>query len=370
MEGVSPHGHAKSIVSQQPQPLIQALAHHLAPAQHAVEDRRALGRVLQAKHAIELPDLEQAEDRRRGVDGFLDQPGLDDDVAPGLLGHADEEGPIVGIDAEDAAPWQDHERPRVEIAHDATESLDLIVAGEAAGNGLLVPPDGARRQRGGETGGPGGHGPPDLGLHALDLAAGRLPFGRLVAQDVAANRRVAYIGDDVDAQPAFQHGEVLRKTFPFPRDTSFEGLQRHALDLGEGLGHVVPVLGADGRQGVAAVAGNDGGHTVPGGRERQRVPAELGIVVGVRVDEAWGYDETVSIDRPMRAPPDAADVGDDAALDAHVGVDHRQARAVDDGAVLDNEVVFQRWPRLVCLYSGPTGMPGTFMRMQHTASAT
>ena len=66
-------------------------------------------------------------------------------------------------------------------------------------------------------------------------------------------------------------------------------------------------------------------------------PSDLRIVVRVRVDDAGHDDEPVGVDR-LRGAREAADVRDDAVLDADVGDALRQSRAVHDGAVLDDRV--------------------------------
>ena len=62
--------------------------------------------------------------------------------------------------------------------------------------------------------------------------------------------------------------------------------------------------------------------------------------MGVRVDEAGGDDAAGGVDHPGRVDvaEAAADAGDAAAGDADVAAVARQAGAVDDGAVADDEV--------------------------------
>ncbi len=54
------------------------------------------------------------------------------------------------------------------------------------------------------------------------------------------------------------------------------------------------------REREAAVAADDARDAVDVARRRRRVPEELRVVVGVRVDEARGDDEPVGVDRPRR----------------------------------------------------------------------
>ena len=62
--------------------------------------------------------------------------------------------------------------------------------------------------------------------------------------------------------------------------------ERHALDLRHHPAEVVGVLGVHRREREAAVAADDAGDAVDVARRRDRVPEQLRVVVGVRVDEA------------------------------------------------------------------------------------
>jgi hypothetical protein len=74
-------------------------------------------------------------------------------------------------------------------------------------------------------------------------------------------------------------------------------------------------------------------------RADRRVPADLRVVMRVRVDKAGRDDETVGIDGLRRPIGDPADFGDPAVLDRHIGLAPGRAGAVDHGAVLDQQVV-------------------------------
>ena len=75
---------------------------------------------------------------------------------------------------------------------------------------------------------------------------------------------------------------------------------------------------------------------------RQRavgIPEELGVVVGVQVDEARRHDQAAGVDRLVGlAGADLADLGDHAVLDADVAAEARQAAAVDDHAAADHAI--------------------------------
>ncbi len=59
----------------------------------------------------------------------------------------------------------------------------------------------------------------------------------------------------------------------------------------------------------------------------------------VRVDETGGDDQIRGVDDARRLARKLADLGNEAVLDGNVGVDLRCTGSVDDGAVLDQQVV-------------------------------
>lgn len=59
----------------------------------------------------------------------------------------------------------------------------------------------------------------------------------------------------------------------------------------------------------------------------------------MRIDEAWRHHEAVRVDGAFAALAHLADFGDLAARDRDVGLVARLARAVDDEAVPDDEIV-------------------------------
>jgi hypothetical protein len=102
------------------------------------------------------------------------------------------------------------------------------------------------------------------------------------------------------------------------------------------------VHGVERRQGEPCVAADDGRDAVQVGRRRRRVPEQLGVVVGVRVDDARRHHQAagVELDRPLAV--DVADGRDDPVPDADVGPEPRRAGAVDHGAAADHVVELGR----------------------------
>ncbi len=97
---------------------------------------------------------------------------------------------------------------------------------------------------------------------------------------------------EVSLEPA----EVLAEAGPVPGQTVLQGGEGHALDLGHHPTDVVVVLGLDGGQGEAAVPADHRGHPVEIGRGGGGVPEQLGVVVGVGVDDAGGHHQALGIE--------------------------------------------------------------------------
>ncbi len=134
---------------------------------------------------------------------------------------------------------------------------------------------------------------------------------------------------------------VLAGRLPIEIDRA-QHLHRDRFDIGEELGE--PLLGAfpDRRQAERAIAENDGRRTVLGREGAQRVPGDLGVVMAMVVDKARGDGAAVGVDRLFGRARQFADFDDLAALDADIAAKRRHARAIDDAAVFDQEVIGHR----------------------------
>ena len=97
--------------------------------------------------------------------------------------------------------------------------------------------------------------------------------------------------------------------------------------------------GRSGRYREAAVAGDDGGDAVEATRRGVRLERELGVVVGVRIDDARRDHPPVGVELACAGAVDEADLGDASAVDGHVGTPPREPGAVHDDAVADHQVV-------------------------------
>ena len=80
---------------------------------------------------------------------------------------------------------------------------------------------------------------------------------------------------------------------------------------------------------------------MPAGQRAVGIPVDLGVIMGVQIDEPWRDDEPVGIKRFLGlARAELADLGDLAILDAKVPGVAWRAGTIDDCATLDNHIKF------------------------------
>ena len=75
------------------------------------------------------------------------------------------------------------------------------------------------------------------------------------------------------------------------------------------------------------------------GERAERVPGDLRVVMAMIVDKARRDDLAAGIDGLAGGAGQFADLGDLAVLDRDIAVERRHPRAVDDPAVLDQQVI-------------------------------
>ena len=175
------------------------------------------------------------------------------------------------------------------------QDLELGQGGEPGGDGFVLAVQLGRSVGGGEAGRAGLHGLGHHGPHLLDLGLGGLALGTGFAHHRPAYGRVADVAGHVHPEPPFPAGQEFGEGLEVPVDGG-EGHRGHPLDLGEHPGQVVPLVGPVGRHREAAVPGQHGGDPVIAGRGGVGLEGELGVVVGVGVDDPGGHMETVGVD--------------------------------------------------------------------------
>ena len=148
---------------------------------------------------------------------------------------------------------------------------------------------------------------------------------------------------------AVEPAEVLAVGRPVPRQAVEDRLAGDVLDALHHLGQELALARADRRERHAAVAEHHAGDAVPARRRRQRVPGQLGVEVGVDVDEAGRDDLAVGVDLARRRARRA--IGSTATIRSPaMATSARRAGAagpVDDHAVADDEIGHEH-PRASC----------------------
>ena len=339
-------------IGQAPLLLVERQVADLAPCRQYVE--RQIG--FQREDRVDRACRALAEHAAAGRHGLVDVARL---ISPArrivsLLGgqHAEHDRTLVGQRhltqpreertmrraARDVGP--DLEDSGVEFGHRRHDAVDLLPFGDTAGDGRVVRRHMGRGARTREA-----HGPctqrflHEIG-HANHLVLGRLLGEGPPAHRIHAQRRVADIHAVVDRLGQALHGrEIFREGFPRPVDAGRHRFGRDVLDCREAARIEIAVLGLAGRQGEAAIAHHHRGDAVPARAASQRIPRDLRVHVGVAVDEARRDDQPVGIDRARTRRGDPADLGNHAVLDADIGRETLAARAVDDGAATDDDIV-------------------------------
>src|SRR5262249_13160202 len=91
---------------------------------------------------------------------------------------------------------------------------------------------------------------------------------------------------------------------------------------------------------------DDRGAAVVGRKRAQRVPGDLGVVMAVIIDKAWGHNLSLGVDRTFGRTAQLAELDDLAVFDPDVAAKRRHSRAVDNTPVLDQQVIRHRYPFL------------------------
>src|SRR5262245_3579262 len=181
------------------------------------------------------------------------------------------------------------------------QTRQLLLAGIATGQRPAAIADVIARRRGGKTKRPSLHGLAQQAAHGDNfLRCSRALEGGL-AHDIMAQWSERHQSGHVDAQPTSVHGiEILAITFPTPVDTRLHDVVRNSLDVHQVVHEDVARLRLYGCHTDTAVAHHYGGHAVPWGTGEERIPGDLGVVVGVRIDKTWCQDEPVSVYGTLR----------------------------------------------------------------------
>jgi hypothetical protein len=129
-----------------------------------------------------------------------------------------------------------------------------------------------------------------------------------------------------------------REALELPADAGAQRVERHALDMGEMAHGEVAIGRLAGRDGESAIAQHGRGDAERRRGIDERVPGDLGIVVGVAVDDAGRQGQAASRHRLLGRAELATDLGDLPAGHPEVAAHGRAAGPVVDFGILDDQV--------------------------------
>ena len=261
-----------------------------------------------------------------------------DDGAAGRLGEAPDHA-VLQLDILAAAGL---DRAGAHLAQHIAKRENLLLVGPQSGDVAALRIVMALLARHREAESASLHAVADDILHRLDLVVGGARLLALVAHHVMPYRRMADQVADIDAETLVEMVHVLAGRFPVELDRA-QYLHRDRFDVGEELGQ--PLLGAlpHRRQRQGAISEDDGRRAVLGGECAQRVPGNLRIVMTVIVDEPGRDGAAFSVDHAGSGATQFADLDDLAVFDADIAPKSRHSRAVDNKAVLDQQIVRHRY---------------------------
>src|SRR4030095_3275745 len=110
------------------------------------------------------------------------------------------------------------------------------------------------------------------------------------------------------------------------------------LDANEAFDHGLAVLGLRRRQTLTTLADHDRRDTVQAGRGAQRIPKQLSVEMGVRINKTRRQGQAIHIQRLFCAAGYRSDLHDLPTRDGHITVKTWHARAVINPSTFNNEV--------------------------------
>ena len=234
-------------------------------------------------------------------------------------------------------------RPRA-LAEHGGELEQLVLPADLPGQGRAARARISHHLIGGEAEGAEVRALAQQSAHLLDLLRARLPrvdIGH--SHDGGTDRHVTDQKGMIEQNVEFvETRRVRRQVRPVEGDARLEG---HLGDLLHGAHRSDQVLAGPlaehGGQGVPAIGGDHGGHPETGGWGQIGIPEEIGIEVGVRIDEPRRQHQVMAadlFDRVSGHP--TADLGDPSVGHGDVSLDRRTAAAVDHGDVAEDQFMF------------------------------
>ena len=292
----------------------------LRPDVHAVAPR-FLGEV------VHLVAFIGARRRRHERDGKTGRPRETLEPAPFVV-----VAQMIGHDLVDAVrkPFHGH-------AH----RKHLVGAGEGAGHmhALLVLVQQSPRRREAECA--RGHAVAHDLRHRRDLVGVRRVVGvAALAQHVSTHRAVRNMRTDIDrARHALNGIEIFGEVFPLPVDAFGERGTGNVFDAFHQLDEELVIAGSHRRKAHAAIAHHGGRDAMPARRREHGIPARLAVIMRMDVDPAGRDQHALGIEFAACGSGDRAHFDDTLPLNGDIALERRTARAVDNRAVANDQIV-------------------------------
>ena len=298
------------------------------------------------------------------------------DGAPALVEQEIERLALVFLEHADLPRERHFDRALVLFPEHIRIRLQFVATGIAAGQRPPAVAEMLVQDRAGKSESACIHGAAEQRLDFRGFISRGGPLHRFFAHDVVPERGQRCEETEVHRRLAPCRGiHEFGESLPVPGDAFRQHFERNGFDVDEVAHRDLARLGFARRDSHAAIAHHHAGYAVPRRRRHRAVPADLRVVMGMRIDEARRHDAIGCVDGLSGAAADAADLDDLPAVDGNVRVFSRRAGPVDDEAVLDQQVVrHERSPmgRLILDISIIVNFAGQFANCsrQHGRSAT
>ena len=149
---------------------------------------------------------------------------------------------------------------------------------------------------------------------------------------------MGHLRGDIEVEPTRRKAvEVVREAAPVPWQALGQydfGDVFHALHQ---LHEPPAVVCMAGRETDAAIAGQDRGNALARGRRYMLCPGDLGVVVGVQINEAGSNKQAAGVDFLCATFRNVADRDDPVAGNGDIGDNGRSTGAIDNGPIADDQ---------------------------------
>ena len=224
--------------------------------------------------------------------------------------------------------------------------LEFRGVGVAAGQRAALVSDVVRELCRGKAVGASAHGLLEQQGNLGRLGGAGGPVDGLVSHHVIAKRgQWREKGQIGSRTPAFRGIHELGEGLPIPGDPAVEHVKGHSLHIDEVVHRGIATCGVARRNPHAAVTEHDCRDAMPGRWRDIRIPADLRIVMGMRVNKTGGDDAIAGIDHALCVAGHLAHVRDLAVGYSNVRAPRNRAGSVNEKSALDYEIECHCFPQ-------------------------